>query len=202
MYECLWLCGLQHTRLPYPSSSPGVYSISCPLNNRTWPRDSGKGRQPKGTYQSVQSLSHVWLFVIPWTVAHVTSLSFTIFTSLFKFMSIESAMLSNHLILCHPLLLLPSILSSIRVFFNELALHIRCSIETSASVLPMNFQGWFSLRLTGLISMQYKGLSRVFSSTTIWKHQFFGAQPSLWSSSHICTWLLDTWRNFLEKKIY
>ena len=61
--------------------------------------------------------------------------------------------------------------------------------SASSSVLPMNIQGWFPLGLTGLISLQSKGLSRIFSSTTIWKHQFFSTQPSLWSSSHICTWL-------------
>ena len=59
----------------------------------------------------------------------------------------------------------------------------------SASVLPVSIQGWFSLGLTGLISWLSKGLSRVFSITTVWKHQLFGAQPSLWSNSHICTWL-------------
>ena len=63
--------------------------------------------------------------------------------------------------------------------------------SASASVLPMNIQGWFSLGLTGLVSLQSQGLSRVFSSTTIQKHQFFGVQPSLWSNSHICTWLLE-----------
>ena len=72
----------------------------------------------------VQSLSHVWLFVTPWTAAHQASLSFTISQSLLKLMSIESVILSSHLILCHPLLLLPSILPIIRVFFNELALCI------------------------------------------------------------------------------
>ena len=60
-----------------------------------------------------------------------------------------------------------------------------------ASVLPMNIQGWFPVGLTGLISLLSKGLSRVFSSTTIWKHYFFSAQPSLWSTSHIHTWLLE-----------
>ena len=63
--------------------------------------------------------------------------------------------------------------------------------SASASVFPMNIQGWFSLGLTGLISLQSKGLSRVFSSTTVRKHHFFSAQPSLWSNSHICTWLLE-----------
>ena len=65
-------------------------------------------------------------------------------------------------------------------------------IEASmASVLPMSIQGWFPLGLTGLITLLSKRLSRVFSSTTIWKHQFFSAQPSLWSSSHIHSWLLE-----------
>ena len=64
-------------------------------------------------------------------------------------------------------------------------------LQLSASVLPMNSQGWFPLGLTSLISLQSKGLTRVFSSTTAWKHKFFGAQPSLRSSSHICTWLLE-----------
>ena len=89
---------------------------------------------------------------------------------------------------------LPSIFSSIGVFSNELALHNRWqSIETSAStsVLPMNIQVWFPLRLTGLISLLSKGLSRVFSRTTIWKHLFFCVQPSLWSNSHIHIWLLE-----------
>ena len=63
--------------------------------------------------------------------------------------------------------------------------------SASASVLPMNIQGWFPSGLTGVISLQSKGLSRVFSSTTVWKHQFFSAQPSLWSNSHIHTWLLE-----------
>ena len=63
--------------------------------------------------------------------------------------------------------------------------------SASASVLPMNIQGWFPLGLTGLISLLFKGLSRVFSRTIVWKHQFIGAQPSLWSNSHIPTWLLE-----------
>ena len=108
-------------------------------------------------------------------------------------MSIESVILSNHLTLFCPLLLLPSIFPSIKVFSNELALHIRWPKywSFSFSISPsMNIQGWFPLELTGLASLQFKGLSRVFSSTKIWKHQFFGAQPSLWSNSPICTWLL------------
>ena len=93
----------------------------------------------------------------------------------------------------HPLLLLPSVFPSNRVFSNESALHIRWpkySSSVSASVLPMNIQGWFPPGLTGLILLS-KGLSIVFSSTTIWKHKFFGPQPPLWYSSHICIWLLE-----------
>ena len=65
-------------------------------------------------------------------------------------------------------------------------------VSASASVLPMNIHSWFPLGLTGLISLQSKGLSRVFPSTTVWKHQFFGTQPSLWTNSRIRTWLLET----------
>ena len=140
----------------------------------------------------IQLLSHVQLFATPWTAAHQATLFFTISQSLLKLMSIDSVMLSNHLILCHHLLLLPSFFPSIRGFVNELAPCIRWSnIGASASVLPMNIQGWFLLGLTDLISLLSKGLSRVFSSTTVQKHQFFSAQPPLWSSSHIRTWLLE-----------
>ena len=113
---------------------------------------------------AVQSVSLVRLFVTPWTVALQASLSFTISWSLLKFMSIESVMSSNHLILCHPLLLLPSVFPSIRVFSNESALCIRWpkdGVSASASALPMNIQGWFPLGLTGLISLLSRGLSRV-----------------------------------------
>ena len=142
----------------------------------------------------VQLFSHVRLFVIPWTAATQASLSFTIFQSLLKLMSIESVMPSYHLILCHPLLP-PSIFPSIRVFSNELLFSsgsqsMGAGVTASASVLPMNIQGWFSLGLTGLISLQPKGLSRVFSSTTIQKHQFC-AQPSLWSNFPNHTWILE-----------
>ena len=136
----------------------------------------------------VQSLSHIQLFVTPWTAAYRASLSFTISQNLFKLMSIKSVMPSNHLILYRPLLLQPSIFPSIRVFSNELALHIkRLKTGASSSVLPVNIQGLFPLELTGLISLLSQGLSRVFSSTTIQKHQFFGSRPSLQSSSLTCT---------------
>ena len=106
------------------------------------------------------------------------------FGSLLKPTSIELVMPSNHLVLCHPLLLLPLIFLSIRVFSKELALHIRWSKNWSFSfsISPSNeYSGLSPLGLTGLISLKSKGLSRVFSNTTVQKHQFFGAQPSLWS---------------------
>ena len=113
-------------------------------------------------------------------------LSFTISRSLLKLMSIESVMPCNHLILWWPLLLLPSIFpTSVSFPMSQLF------TSASASVLPMNIQDWFPLGLTGLISLQSKQLSRVFSSTTVWKHQFFSPQPSLWSNSHINTGLLE-----------
>ena len=116
-----------------------------------------------------------------------------------KLMSIESVMPSNRLILCRPLLLLPSSLPSIRVFSNRpfLKSHFFASrgqsigVSASASVFPMSIQGSFPLGLTGLISLLSKGLSKVFTSITVQKHQFFGTQPSLWSNSHISIGLLE-----------
>ena len=101
--------------------------------------------------------------------------------SLLKFMSMGSVMPSNCLILCHTLLLLPSIFPSIRVLCNCLFASSGQSIGTSASaaIFPMNIQGWFPLGLTGLVSLLSKGLSRVSSNTTVQKHQFFGNQLSL-----------------------
>ena len=133
MSDSLWPHGLQHTRHPCPSPTPGVYSL----------------------------------------------------------MSIELVMPSNYLILCRPLLL-PLIFPSIRVISKEsLFTSGGQNIGTSASVFPMNIQDWFPLGSTGLISLQFKGLSRVLSNTTVQKHQFFSAQPSLWSNSHIHIWLLE-----------
>ena len=110
----------------------------------------------------------VWLFVTPWAAACQASLSFTISWSLLKLMSIEPLMPSKHLILCHPLLLLPSIFPSIRVFPNELALHIRWPKywSFSFSISPSNEY----LGLTDVIFLQSKGLLRVFSSTTVQKY--------------------------------
>ena len=123
---------------------------------------------------SVQSLSHVWLFATPRTAAHQASLSITNSRSLPKLMFIESVMLSNHLILCHPLLLLPSIFPSISVFSNKSQLFTwggqSIGVSASTSVLPKNTQDWSPLACTGWISLQSKGLSRVFSNTTVQKH--------------------------------
>ena len=111
----------------------------------------------------VQSLNYVWLFPIPWTTAHKASLSFTISQSLLKFMSIESVMPSNHLILCHPLFLLPSIFPSIRVFSSESALCIRWPKDWSFSFsisTSSEYSGLTSIGLTGLISLLSRWLSR------------------------------------------
>ena len=127
-------------------------------------------------------LSHVQLFVTPWTEAHQASPSIINSWSLLKLMFIESVMSSNHLIFCHPLLLLPSIFPSIRVFSNESAFRItwpKYWSITFSIIYLMNIQDWFPLGLIGLICLLSKGLSRVFSNTTIQKHQFFGAQLSL-----------------------
>ena len=167
-------------------------------------------------FSSVQLLSRVRLFATPWMAACQASLSITNSRGPPKLMSIELVML----ILCHPLLLLPSVFPNIRVFSNESALpvswpkfwsfsfNISPSNEhpglisfrmdwldllavqgtrknllqhhnSKASVLPINIQDWFPLGLTGLISLLFKGLSRVFSNTTVQKHQFFSAQPFL-----------------------
>ena len=116
----------------------------------------------------VQLLSHVRLFATPRTAARQASLSFTISQSFFKLMSIELMMLLSHLILCHPLFLLPSIFPSIKVFSQWVGcLHQVAGASASASVLPVNIQDWFPLGLTDLISSKSKGLSWVFSSTAV-----------------------------------
>ena len=97
--------------------------------------------------------------------------------SLLKFMSIELVMPSNHLILCHPLFLLPTIFPSIRVFSNESVLRIsgqNIGVSASTSVIPMSIQDWCPLGLTSYISLQSMWLSIAFSNTTVQKHQFFG----------------------------
>ena len=97
---------------------------------------------------------------------------------------------------CHPTISSSVVFPSISILANESVLEIRLcksiGASASASVLPINIQDWFPLGLTSWISLQSKGLLRVFSNTTVQKHQFFGAQPSLWSNSHIHTWVLET----------
>ena len=130
----------------------------------------------------------------PWTATRQASLFITNSWSLLKLMSIKSGIPSNHLTLCRPCLLPPSIFPRIRSFpMSQLFTSGGQSIgvSASASVFPMNIQDWFHLGLTGWISLQSKGLSGVFSNTTVQKHQFFSAQFSLWANSHIHTWLLE-----------
>ena len=135
MFNALWPHGLQHARLPYPSSSPRVCSNSCALS--WW-------------YHPIISSS-----VVPF------------FSCLQSFPALGSFPMS-------------------RLFASG-----GLTIGASASVLPMTIQDWFPLELTSLISLQSKGLSGVFSNTTIWKYQFFGAQPCLWSNCYIQAWLLE-----------
>ena len=143
-----------------------------------------------------QLLSHVWLFVTPWPASCQASLSITNSWSLLKPMSIELVRW------CHP-----TISSSVIPFSSCLQSFPASGsfqmsqfftsggqssgTSTSASVLPMNIQDWFPLGRTDWISLQSKGLSRVFTNTRVWKHHFFHAQPFLWSNSHIHTWLLE-----------
>ena len=142
------------------------------------------------------SVAKLCLTVTPRTAVYQASLSSPITRSLLKFMSVDLVMLSNHLILCHLLLLLPSVFPSIRVFSNELGLHIRWPNFWSFSlttVLPMNIHSWFPSRWIGLILLLSKGVSRVFSSTTIWKYQFFSAQTYFMVQlSHVYR---DYWKN-------
>ena len=130
----------------------------------------------------VQTLSHVQLFVTPWTAVCHAFLSSTISQNFLKFISTESVMLSNYLFLRHPLLLLPSIFPSIRVFSSESALCIRWprywnfSFSTSPSD---EYSGLISFRIDWFDLLAVQGLSRIFSSTTIQKHQFFSTEPFL-----------------------
>ena len=143
---------------------------------------------------SDQSLSRVQFFATLWTAAHQASLSITKSRT-----CSDSCPLSQW---CHP-----TISSSVVSFSSRLQSFPASGsfpmnqffasggqsfgVSASASVLPVNIRGWFPLGLTSLISLQSKGLSRVFSNTTVQKHQFFNAQLSLWSNSHVYTWLLE-----------
>ena len=146
-------------------------------------------------FSSVHSLSRVWLSATPWTAAHQASLSITNSWSLLKFMSIESVMPSNHLILCHPLLLLPSIFPRIRVLSNESALHIRWLKywSFSVSISPSNeYSGLISFRIDWLDLLGVQGILKSVLHTTVQKHQFFRAQLSL---SATLTSVHDYWKN-------
>ena len=155
-------------------------------------------------------IQRVQLFATPWTVAHQASMSFPVSWSLLKLMSTESVMPSNHLILFHSCLLLPSIFPSIKVFSNESVLHIRCpkywSFSFSFSISPSNeysIQGWFPLGLIGLIFLLSKGLSKVFSNTTVqkyhsWHLAFFMVQlshPYMTTGKNIFDYMGLCWRN-------
>ena len=145
---------------------------------------------------SVQfSLSVMSDSVTPWTAAHQTSLSISNSWSLLKLTSIESVMPSNHLILLSPSP--PTFnLSQHQGLFqwvgssHQMSKVLECQFQHQ-SFQWLFIQGWFPLGLTSLISLKSRGLSRIISSTIIWKHQFFRVQPSLWSNSHIHTWLLE-----------
>ena len=130
----------------------------------------------------------------PWAAVRQASLSFTNSRSLLKLMSIELVMSSNHLILCRPLLLLPSIFPSIRVFTNESVLYIRWPkyLSFSFNISPSNeYSGLISFRIFWLDLLAVQGTLKSLSNTTVQKHQFFDVQSSLRSNSHIHTWLLE-----------
>ena len=140
--------------------------------------------------QSVQSLSHVQLFATPWTAAHQASLSITKSQDLLKLMSIKSVMTSNYLILHHPLLLLPSVFPSIRVFSNESVLHIRWPKywSFSFSMSPSNeYSGLISFRIDWFDLLAVQGTLKSLLQHHSSKNQFFGAQLYFWSNSYICT---------------
>ena len=136
---------------------------------------------------SPQLLSHAQLFVTPWTAEGQASLSFTISQSLLKLMSIESMMPSNHLILCPPLFLLPSIFPSIRVFSSELALHIRWPKYWRFSIsLSNEYSGLIFFRFDWFDLLVVQGThKRVFSNTAVQKHQFF-SRTLEWAAIFFC----------------
>ena len=170
--------------------------VCCQLN---WKEDTawliGEAVWHKGLqFSSAQSLSRVQLFTTPWTATFQASLSITSSWSSPKLMSKELVIPSSHLILCHPLLLLHRIPSASESFpMSQLFASGGQSIGVSAlaSVLPKNTQDWSPLGWTSWISLQSKGLSRVFSNTTVQKHQFFSTHLSSQSNSHNHTWLLE-----------
>ena len=140
----------------------------------------------------VQLPSHVQLFATPLAAACQASLSLTIAGSLPKFMSIESVTPSNHLILYHPLLFLPSIFPSISAFSNESVIPIRWPKYWSFSISSSSeYSALISFRIHWFDLPAVQWTFKSLLAPQFWKHQFFGTQPSLWSNSHICTWLLE-----------
>ena len=197
MVDFIWLPGYEKQQfwnrkllfilmLPKECGAVQLLSTQKPINSPDW----WKG---KFQFSSVQSLSHVRLFWTPWIAAGQDSLSITNSRNSPNLMFIESVIPSSHLILCRPLLLLPSVPRSIRLFYNELTLCLRWPKcwSFSFSINPSNEHPGSPLEWTGWISLQSKELSRVFSKTTVQKHQFFGAQLSSQSNSHIHTWPLE-----------
>ena len=127
-------------------------------------------------FSSIQSLSHVWLFVTPWTAARQASLSITSSQSLLKLMSIKSVMPSNRLVLCRPLVLLPSVFPSFRIYSNESVLCIRWPKYWSFSISPFNeYSGLISFRMGWLDLLALQGTLKSPAHTTVQKHQFFSA---------------------------
>ena len=162
--------------------------VSCSTIGFILPR--GRSQTPL-LFSSVQLLSDVWLFATPCITPRQTSPSITDARSSLRLMSIKSVMPSSHLILCRHILPLPPIPPSIRVFSNESALRWggqSTGVSALASFLSKKSQGWSPSEWTGCISLQSKGLSRVFSNTTVQKHQFFSTPSSSQSNSHIHTW--------------
>ena len=140
-----------------------------------------------------QLLNCVWLFAVPWTAAYqVLPLSPGVCSNS---CSLSQWCYLTVLMLCHPLLLLPLIFPSIRVFSSKLTLHIRCAKYWSfcfSTVIPMNIQGWFPFGLTGLISLLSKELSRVFFNTTVWKHPILQRSAFFMVQLSHHTWILET----------
>ena len=211
--------GLQYTRLPCPSPTPGACSNSCPLSrwchstisssvisfssflqsfpaSGSFPKSQffASGGQSIGAsasvqFSSIQSVSHVQFFATTWTAAHQASLSITNSPNLLKLMSIKSVI--------HP-----TISSSVVPFSSHLqsflatgSILINQFITSGGQIIAVSasneYSGLIPLQLTGYNSLQSKGLSRVFTNTTVQKHQFFSAQLSLRSNSHIYMWLLE-----------
>ena len=139
----------------------------------------------------VQSLSSVLHFVTPWTAACQASLSFTVSWSLLKLMSIESVMPANYLVLCHPLLLCLQTFPASESFQWVGSLHLVAKVLQlrPQHISPSNEYSSFRMDWFDLLAVQ--GISTVFSNSTVGKYLFFDTQPSLWSTPHIHTWLLE-----------